>query len=84
MISIDKGIKIPIIRTLGRAQKYPVLDLKKVGDSFFVKNGGGDNLKLQRTISAICIMRIKKNKSKIKITVRQVDNPIGVRVWRVK
>lgn len=83
-IKIDKGIKLPKEKNAGRKYKYPVLDLRKVGDSFFVENDGTANIKLQKKISAICLMRIKKSESKFKITVRQIQNPLGIRVWRIK
>lgn len=80
MIKIDKGIDIPKGKS-GRKEKYPLNEME-IGDSFFVENAGIDNVLLQRKISAVVSNRSKRMDSGF--SVRREEDPLGVRVFRIK
>lgn len=77
MITIDKGIPVPALRT--RVSKYPWPSMA-VGDSFFVEATAEEMKARLASISRGATAAAKK--LGVQFTVRKVDG--GVRVWRVE
>jgi hypothetical protein len=77
-IQIEKNIPIPTKR-----YKYPWNQMQ-VGDSFFVKSSKKETELIRGRLKSGSIQYAARSKDNKKFIVRIVNDPRGVRCWRIK